>query len=185
MLYRGFLPSIMTSVPSSSLGWLFYSVYKRHLEALCRRVGLLSNAAHSGSTSDAPKAIINAPLMITYATAGACSGFSTGCIVSPLDLIKTRIQTSPPGTTIRQTVRDLVRQEGTFGLFTKGLPAKLLGSVPVSASSHLLYSVVRRTADLFVDRPCWLASTSSERCSAPPTPKTRFLLLNSYIVQHN
>jgi len=74
--------------------------------------------------------------------AGGGAGALGGLVSTPLDVIKTRLQTSRNQTASR-VIRDLYRQEGFMG-FTRGAGARVLIQVPSAAVCWTTYESVKK-----------------------------------------
>ena len=80
--------------------------------------------------------------------AGGAAGACAGLVSTPLDVVKTRIQTQRRGAGIRartavDVMRDIWRQEGMRG-FMRGGSARVLYYMPSAAICWTTYETVKR-----------------------------------------
>ena len=100
-LYRGYVASVATLVPSSAIWWGFYGTYSRVFwNQYTKMYGgddeKLNDNNNNNSISDGEEFNIddiddNIALGVT-ALSGLCAGMSSGFITTPLDAVKTRFQ---------------------------------------------------------------------------------------------
>ncbi len=132
--YRGYTASLFTYVPSSASWWTFYHLFQDAYSTL--------------------------PLVtLMPQTALQCaSAMSAGCascfITNPLDLVRTRVQVQRRS--LPETARTLWRHE-RFGIFTKGLTARMTSSVIYSVAIIFGYESVKRWSvhEEYKDRIRW------------------------------
>ena len=99
------------------------------------------------------------PLWI-IATAGAISGVGTGVVLTPVELVKCRVQTTPKRyPSVPACIRTTVREEGAGALMT-GLPATLVREVPGNACWFGFYELTLRNCFIpqgktRADAPWW------------------------------
>ncbi|KNC76371.1 hypothetical protein, variant [Sphaeroforma arctica JP610] len=74
---------------------------------------------------------------------GMSAGMTAATLTNPLDVIKTRIQTSSKKLTVATAVRQLISTEGVMG-FSNGMTAKVMNSAPVSVLMISVYDLVKR-----------------------------------------
>ncbi|KAJ3250128.1 hypothetical protein HK104_007502 [Borealophlyctis nickersoniae] len=112
-----------------------------------------SSSPHtSSSSSSSAQPTLAAPPADTLALS-AVSGFFAGCaaacITNPLDVIKTRLQTSPAdakrseAVLLKETILKLKREEGWKG-FTRGVGARMMNMGPTSILMIITYETVKR-----------------------------------------
>ena len=117
--------------------WWVYSVMRRE----CSKIDVLSHN-----------------IMALDVASGVSAGLLTTVCMHPIDTIKTRIMTSssaftPTGTnpsntnpshvSIRKTVLDVLKKEGTKGLW-RGLTASMYQSTISSAGFAIMYELIKR-----------------------------------------
>jgi solute carrier family 25 protein 44 len=83
-LYRGAGASLAIFVPSSGVWWGSYGAYQRCLWSLL--------ASYRGADAAPPSAADVVPVQ-TFAA--LCAGATSGLLTTPLDVVKTRLQTAP------------------------------------------------------------------------------------------
>lgn len=118
--YRGYTASLCTYVPSSASWWAFYHFFQDFY-------GLLLPVA--------------VPHMMLQCVSAMSSGCASCLITNPLDLVRTRVQVQRR--TIPETIRWLWATE-RFGVFTKGLTARMTSSMIYSVAIIFGYETVKR-----------------------------------------
>ncbi|XP_063545377.1 solute carrier family 25 member 44 [Cydia strobilella] len=122
--YRGYLASLAAYVPNSALWWALYTAYQDELLKIC-------------------------PMWVSHlliqCVAGTLGGFTTTILTNPLDIVRARLQVEGVGT-MRKVFKDLWAEEGLWGLYAKGLSARLLQSACFSSSIILGYETIKRLA---------------------------------------
>ena len=109
--------------------------------------------------------------------AAVCAGATSGLLTTPLDVVKTRLQTAPfepgqPKPTFRSVAAQLLRDEGASG-FLRGVVPRVSSAMVRAAPAHLsrvavpLMRVARRTAvgHLYGERV--RASQTAQRSRGP------------------
>jgi len=119
--YRGYVASLFTYVPSSAFWWSFYHFYQDHLYEIL------------------PPWF---PLLGVQCTSAVLGGITTTTLINPLDIIRARLQVQRLDS-IGQTFQILWNEE-RFGMFTKGLTARIIMSTFYSFSIILGYETVKR-----------------------------------------
>eukprot|EP01134_Creolimax_fragrantissima_P002689 CFRG2689T1 len=126
-LYRGFMPSITMYAPSSGIWWATYGFVQKN-----------ANSRLVHTTEDGEK--FRVPVQ---AISGMTAGMTAAVLTNPLDVLKTRIQTSRSKLGIIGTAKHLIKTEGIIG-FSNGLTARLMNSAPVSILMITVYELVKR-----------------------------------------
>jgi hypothetical protein len=125
-LFRGFWLSASMHVPSAGIWWSTYTV------------------ALSAMTSASAAPPEGANLVGLQAFSGIIAGVVSSTLTNPLDVCKTRMQLHRGGHVgIGAIVRQLVREDGLRAL-TKGLPARILNTAPVSVVMILTYEYIKK-----------------------------------------
>mmetsp|Transcript_10947 Transcript_10947/g.28722 ORF Transcript_10947/g.28722 Transcript_10947/m.28722 type:complete len:355 (-) Transcript_10947:824-1888(-) len=151
-LYRGFWPSLLTYAPSSAVWWFTYGAVKRNILH-----GFESRYGRVATDSEA---------LAMQSFSGACAGFMSAVLLTPSDVIRTRAQvfnhapaavTADGGGTavaakykpdsMLKVAKMLVKEEGAMGL-TRGMLARVLNTVPVSALIILSYEAAKKLSTL-------------------------------------
>lgn len=102
-----------------------------------------SSMIAGGKQHDQEGSFLSQPVL--HATAGICSRCACETIVSPLNLVKTRLQYSPQlrQPSLVRTFGSIVREEGVIGCF-RGLPPRLLWAAPLASVSFIYYEELKR-----------------------------------------
>eukprot|EP00794_Sanderia_malayensis_P014350 gene14350-15846_t len=119
--YRGYLASLMTYAPSSSIWWASYGMF----------TGLLSDFL----PEETPKVFVQA-------MSGPLAGITAAIFTNPLDIVRTRLQIEG-GTSIIRTASLLYSEEGIRAVY-KGLSARILSTLPTSLIIIIGYETVKR-----------------------------------------
>jgi len=119
--YRGYGASLCTYVPSSASWWTFYLIFQ--------------------DTYDTVLPTDSVPRTLTQCVSAMTAGCATAVISNPLDLVRTRVQVQRKP--IPETIRWLWETEG-FGIFKKGLTARMLASAIYSVCVILGYETVKK-----------------------------------------
>ncbi|KNC96345.1 uncharacterized protein SPPG_08246 [Spizellomyces punctatus DAOM BR117] len=127
-LYKGFLTSILTYAPSSAIWWGTQSLCKSVLGPLV------------------PDR--NAAFVAVSAASGLVAGFVAASFTTPLDVIKTRIQTVTPShrselDLLTNTCRTLWQTQGWKG-FTRGMGARMVNMGMTSVLMIVTYETVKK-----------------------------------------
>lgn len=125
--YRGYLPSVATYAPSSSIWWGCYGL-------------LFPMYAHVFGTS--PKE--QSKVILAQALAGGTAGVIAAAVTNPMDVIRTRIQVSA-GHDIWPVVQELKQER--FGLL-KGMSARMLAMGQSGVLVISTYELVKRLSKL-------------------------------------
>ena len=121
--YKGYLVSVLMSVPFNSMIWTIYWRVQLKLERIM---------PHRDPST---VAIISA----TFASLFTC--FFT----QPIDVLKTRHQVASKRQTLPQTFRILIQDRGWIGLFSGGLPRACI-VVPYSLIMMSTYEAIKRAS---------------------------------------
>jgi solute carrier family 25 protein 44 len=163
-LYRGFGASVATFVPSSALWWAAYGAWQEAIwHAVDRRGGGIGGVSGgvSSAAADADgrrSARARGAVVGVQVAAGVCAGVTSAIATTPLDVIKTRLQTQAggggagaPRATWLGVARALVAAEGPRGLFRGVAPrcvsAALWGTTMVTAYEQLKRACARPAGD--------------------------------------
>jgi solute carrier family 25 protein 44 len=147
-LYRGFGASVATFVPSSAIWWSAYGGWQAFLWKTLDRIQDRRN-------SNAPLARTEGQMLAVEVVAGVLTGCTSASLTTPLDVVKTRLQTRDSGNagagggapTWRSTAAELVRNEGPKGLF-RGVAPRMV--------STSIWGTVMVTTYEFLKRLCML-----------------------------
>ncbi|CAG9462110.1 unnamed protein product [Pedinophyceae sp. YPF-701] len=156
-LYRGFVTSLATYVPSSAVWWGLYGFYNklawRGIAWRQEQIGLppvadeRTPAAIAASSADG--STLGQRDWVTVAVqmgSGVAAGLTSGLVMTPVDCVKTRLQVLRPlpgerPPTFVSVARDLWTQEGVRGfyrgVFARMASASLFGTAMVSAYEYL------------------------------------------------
>ncbi|KAJ2942239.1 hypothetical protein O0L34_g15786 [Tuta absoluta] len=122
--YRGYAASLAAYVPNSALWWALYQAYQDELIKI------------------SPSWVST---LLIQCAAGTLGGFTTTILTNPLDIVRARLQVEGVGT-MRQVFHELWAEEGLWGLYAKGLSARLVQSACFSFSIILGYETIKRVA---------------------------------------
>ena len=129
-LYRGFGASVATFVPSSAIWWSAYGGWQAFLWKTLDRIQEKRNSAVPTRTEG--------QLLAVEVVAGVLTGCTSASLTTPLDVVKTRLQTrdSSKGQgaagiapTWRSTAAELLKNEGPKGLFRGVVPRMVSTSI--------------------------------------------------------
>lgn len=119
--YRGYLASLMTYAPSSSIWWASYGLF----------TGIISEVVPNDTNK-----------YFVQAVSGPLAGITAAIATNPLDIIRTRLQIEG-GTSIIRTASSLYTEEG-FRAVYKGLSARIISTIPTSFIIIIGYETVKR-----------------------------------------
>jgi len=119
--YRGYIASLMTYAPSSSIWWASYGAY----------TGIFSDILP-----------LETPKVFIQAISGPLAGITAAVATNPLDIIRTRLQIEG-GTSILLTAKTLYSEEGLRAVF-KGLSARIMSTIPTSLIIIVGYETVKK-----------------------------------------
>jgi solute carrier family 25, member 44 len=135
-LYRGFIPSVMTYAPASSIWWSTYSFTKPHaVEPVGRFLNFCTPTDSEPSEWTMERC--------TESLCGGISGATAGLLTNPMDVIKVRRQLSANEVRTRHLIIDLYQCEGLLG-FTRGASARVLNMSPSGALIVTVYELIKR-----------------------------------------
>lgn len=158
--YRGYWTSLALFVPTSSMWWGTYSLYKEvlwgalpdgapHATADAERAAS-GQLAESGGDSVLEAGIgarTGFKVVGVQALAAVCSGCTTSLFTTPLDVIKTRVQTSEvplkKASEVWGVCKGLVQREGVAGLY-RGLFPRMTASSVFGSTMVLAYEFLKR-----------------------------------------
>ena len=149
--YSGFLISCAQFIPSSSLWWWSYPLYRDHLRSMLaappapdsrdsRDAGATSPAAAGVSVRSWLASVIPAA-RLAEVLGGACSSATVAVAVNPIDIVRTRAQVE--GKPALAVFRELLAVEGARGLL-KGATARMAMLTPQGALTVTAYELVKR-----------------------------------------
>jgi solute carrier family 25 (mitochondrial carnitine/acylcarnitine transporter), member 20/29 len=134
-LYRGWWTTTLREVPAFGLYFTTYDYIKDNVNNFFAR-----RAGHVDEDTAVPGQLQHSHAWLASALAGGSSGCLTWAIVYPVDVIKTRIQTSPLDTPVSflGAGRQLVAQHGWRVMF-RGLGITLVRAFPVNGTVFPVY----------------------------------------------
>lgn len=126
-LWRGLAATIARDAPFSAVYWALFEQSKAYL------------------SNGGPDDMVRSPTIPQTLAASACSGVVATVVTNPADVLKTRLQAAPVGSSVslRGELAHIVRVSGGRGLLT-GLPLRLARIVPATALFMTSYEVIRR-----------------------------------------
>jgi solute carrier family 25 (mitochondrial carnitine/acylcarnitine transporter), member 20/29 len=147
-LYRGWCATSWREVPAFGLYFAFYDILKDKVNTFLAEqvVGLDSSTTTTTTTSTGSMAMTsetNAHTWFASALAGGTTGALTWGLIYPIDIIKTRIQTSPWDTPLTErrivnVAQEIVQKHGWRHLF-RGLNITLIRAFPVNGIIFPVY----------------------------------------------
>lgn len=160
-LYRGFGASVATFVPSSAIWWSAYGGWQAFLWKSLDRIQNTRENINSKSVPPplAARTRTEGQLLAVEVVAGVLTGCTSASLTTPLDVVKTRLQTrdssiytaggsgTAAAPTWRSTAAELIKNEGPKGLFR--------GVVPRMVSTSIWGTVMVTTYE-FLKRLCML-----------------------------
>lgn len=128
-LYRGLGATLTSFVPSSAIWWAVYGSLRSHVYPVVAEHGIV--AENLGNLA-----------------CGILSGWASVCLLNPLDVAKTRLQTQAqhpdnPKNIFSMSWR-ILRTEGVANIWLKGLTARMMGTALFSAWTVSMYEVVKK-----------------------------------------
>lgn len=142
--YAGFAVSCAQFIPSASLWWFTYPIYR---DALLPQLRSAREEALSGSGDLNPWMALGTlctlvpPARVAEVMAGSAASATVAIMLNPVDIIRTRVQVE--GRSALSVARHLVATEGLKGLW-KGTTARIAMLVPQGAMSVWAYEFVKR-----------------------------------------
>ncbi|CAI5731052.1 unnamed protein product [Peronospora destructor] len=124
--YKGYVPSIATYAPSSSMWWGSYGLF----------VPMYYELMKDWTTDPFWKQVM------AQGMSGASAGIITGILTNPMDIVKTKAQTYTQYGA-RDTVKYILKTDGPMGLMT-GLSARLLAMGPSGILMITSYEFIKR-----------------------------------------
>jgi len=151
-LYRGLPLSLVTYAPSNALWWSGYGTFQR----------LLWDALGRHASDDDDRTPGGAAVVGVQACSGVLAGITSGFITTPLDVVRTRLQTHDrdthasggssstlrgPRPTAAGVVRDLVGREGPRGLW-RGAAPRMASSALWGTAMVSVFEALKRACEL-------------------------------------
>lgn len=150
-LYRGFGASVATFVPSNAIWWASYGGWQAFLWEQYDRA--LGTSPSSTSTSSSSRARLEgrseSEILGVQIIAGVLTGCTSASLTTPLDVVKTRLQTreTTPGEGIKPTWRNtasgLLKTEGMAGFF-RGVAPRMVSSSIWGTAMVTTYEFLKR-----------------------------------------
>jgi solute carrier family 25 protein 38 len=127
--YKGSAITVATSGVISGVWWVAYENLKKTFQQTVEQ----KDPKHKHKIVDS---------YMPQIVAGSLSSMLASTVANPLDVLKTRIQVMDLQTSMYQGFKDLIKQEGLWGTWKKGLAPKLLMVAPLGAISSFTYELV-------------------------------------------
>lgn len=128
-LYRGLGATLTSFVPSSAIWWAVYGSLRSHVYPAVAEYGII--AENLGNLA-----------------CGVLSGWASVCLLNPLDVAKTRLQTQVQHPDNPKNIFSMswkiLRTEGVANIWVKGLTARMMGTALFSAWTVSMYEVVKK-----------------------------------------
>ncbi|KAK4874112.1 hypothetical protein RN001_013472 [Aquatica leii] len=125
-IYKGTLATLMRDVPASGLYYLTYNQFKMYC------------------TDDGKK---DMGILLTV-IGGGLAGMSNWIIGMPADVIKSRLQTSAGSASVLVVLKDVIKQDGPFGLY-KGITPVLIRAFPANAACFVGFEICKKMLRYF------------------------------------
>ena len=147
-LFRGYAIGLMTFGPYVSLYFYFYESWKRYFSQFPH---LISAPTPSSSSSNESESIDKTALLKPYLlySGAVCSSILSSLLTTPLDVVKTHIQTQvqihgkKKFHSILDCVRYIVRQHGSKGLW-RGVGARVVWMSTGTGLTMVVYEELKR-----------------------------------------
>eukprot|EP00644_Phytophthora_capsici_P012173 jgi/Phyca11/119420/e_gw1.38.38.1 len=130
--YRGYVPSIATYAPSSSIWWGSYGLL----------VPVYYKLMKNWPTDPFWKQGTRCKSVVAQGLSGASAGIITGVLTNPMDIVRTKAQVYTQYGAM-DTLKYILKTEGPMGLMT-GLSARLLAMGPSGILMVTSYEFVKR-----------------------------------------
>lgn len=127
-LYTGTILTLAREVPSSAA---YFGTYEYSKKLLLKLYGRKEDSMEA----DLPPSVVM--------TAGGLAGVAYAAVGLPADVLKSRQQAKSSHTSVREVLRELVRNEG-LGALGKGLWPALIRAVPANAACFLGMETTRK-----------------------------------------
>jgi solute carrier family 25 protein 44 len=128
-LYRGLGATLMSFVPSSAIWWAVYGSLRSSVYPMVCDKGIVAETAGN-------------------LLCGVLSGWASVCLLNPLDVAKTRLQTQEQRAgnpkNIFTMAWTILRTEGVVAIWLKGLTARMTGTAFFSAWTIAMYEIVKK-----------------------------------------
>mmetsp|Transcript_5064 Transcript_5064/g.7523 ORF Transcript_5064/g.7523 Transcript_5064/m.7523 type:complete len:321 (-) Transcript_5064:1499-2461(-) len=142
-LYRGFGAGVITYMPTSAIWWGSYSFYQQQLfYPLLESLNLYRADDNSMSKHSIDLAVTTASSVLAATTSVLCT--------NPLDVVRTRLQVqshhSVPDAQKRffNLIQSTIKSEGVWGLWTRGLSARMMSMIPVSTILIITFEITKK-----------------------------------------
>ena len=129
-LYRGYFASLLTSAPNNAVWWGTYQPVKREFIKLYKQW----KGGAPGPALEQPTVVDSYPPII-HGAAGMVAAFFAASVSTPLDAVKTKLQTHNVARGKVPSLLELTKRtyaEGGLGAFYRGFAPRLLSMVPSS-----------------------------------------------------
>jgi solute carrier family 25 protein 44 len=147
-LYRGLGATLISFVPSSAIWWAVYGALRTHVYPMVFDKGIVAETAGN-------------------LACGVLSGWASVCLLNPLDVAKTRLQTQEQRAgnprNIFSMAWTILRTEGVAAIWVKGLTARMTGTAMFSAWTIAMYEIVKKVS--YVNPPTPSISSPTEENS--------------------
>jgi hypothetical protein len=141
-MYRGFTATLVRDVPFCFMFFPLYANVKELLLNYSRRTSSLTSSAHMMEVPP-ERTSLKEPFHIGL-VAGIVAGGISAAIVTPADMLKTRIQQKMNGNQrFSEYLRNVVQKEGSAALF-KGWQARVLVIAPLYGIVSLAFEVQKQ-----------------------------------------
>jgi solute carrier family 25 carnitine/acylcarnitine transporter 20/29 len=141
-LYRGFVSTICREIPAIGSYFSSYDIVRDYID---RRIIQMNVKGGSNSASDHGTSKLSASSILASSLAGGVSGALSWVIVYPVDVVKSRIQTTPldaPSSSFRllTVTQNIIVQLGWRALF-RGLGVTVIRAFPVNGVIFPIYEL--------------------------------------------
>ena len=158
-LYRGLGASIATFAPSSAIWWSAYGGWQ---SVLWKQIDAWrSSSSGSGSGSGSGSKRTEQEILQVQVVAGIFTGCTSAAVTTPLDVVKTRLQTidhqEGVKPTWRGTASQLYRAEGAWGFF-RGVAPRMVSTSIWGTAMVTTYEFLKRMCMLPEDEVAVVAA---------------------------
>ena len=156
-LYRGYWASLALVVPASATWWGAYGFYQPRVWGALElamgggwATGSGASAGGGAGRAEGRREYSNGTVMGVQTLSGLMAGVTSGALTTPLDVVKTRLQTLPlcpdgRRPSLANVVGDLYREEGLAG-FLRGIGPRITNVALWGTCMVVVYEALKRAS---------------------------------------